>query len=79
MGDLLSGNVWKRGLQSEHMVNTEGSVTSLSCLVTISPHEESHQNWEHVEAPAHSLCCHAENAFQQRFRTQHMGTVFLGH
>lgn len=55
VGKQRRGNVLdassKRGWQSEHMVNTEGSVTSLSCLVTISAHEESHQNWEHVEAP----------------------------
>lgn len=67
VGEQQPGNVLeafsKRGCQSEHMVITEGSVTSLSCLVTISAHEESNQNRQHVEAPAHCQCCHAENAF----------------
>lgn len=52
--------------QSAHMVITEGSVTSLSCLVTISPHEESHQNPEHVEAPAARRALSCKNAFWQR-------------
>lgn len=52
--------------QSEHMVITEGSVTSLSCLVTISAHEESHQNPEHVEAPAARRALSCKNAFLQR-------------
>lgn len=53
--------------QSEHMVITEGSVTSLSCLVTISPHEERHQNPEHVEAPAARRALSCKNAFGRGF------------
>lgn len=43
---------------------TEGSVTSLSCLVTISAHEERHQTLPHVELLSHMHpCCVVMKSF----------------